>query len=159
MKKIEINPIGYVRVINEDFYLEIDHKYISALKGLDEFSNIHVVWWGNLYDEEEYRENLIAEKPYKNSPDVLGIFSTRSPVRPNPILITTVYVLNIDEEKGLVQMPYIDAEDSSPILDIKPYHPSADRIKEVKVPEWCDHWPKWLEDSAMFNWEEEFNFA
>ncbi len=158
MAKIDIKPIGYVRVNEGNFYLEIEKKYIPALKGIEDFSNIHVIWWGNLYDDAEQRNILTAEKPYKKSPNVLGVFSTRSPVRPNPILITVVYVFNIDFENGMIEIPYIDAEDGTPILDLKPYHPSADRIKDVAVPDWCSHWPKWLEDSANFNWEEEFTF-
>ena len=65
-------------------------------------------------------------------------------------------VLHIDYERGVIHIPYIDAEDGTPILDIKPYHPCSDRVRDVTVPEWCGHWPKWYEDSASFDWAAEF---
>lgn len=88
----------------------------------------------------------------------MGIFATRSPMRPNPIALTAVEIINIDYQKGIIQIAYIDANDNTPILDIKPYTPSLDRIENPGVPKWCCHWPKSLEQSAYFDWEKEFNF-
>jgi len=88
----------------------------------------------------------------------MGVFATRTPMRPNPIGLTTVYVLSIDEEKGLIEVPFLDADNNTPMLDIKPYTPSFDRIENPEVPDWCSHWPKSSEDSGDFNWENEFNF-
>lgn len=88
----------------------------------------------------------------------MGIFATRSPIRPNPIALSTVEIIHIDYQKGLIQIAYIDANDTTPVLDIKPYTPSLDRVETPGVPEWCCHWPKSLEQSASFAWEEEFNF-
>ena len=127
------------------------------MTNINGFSHLDIVWWGSLYDNQEARKILITEKPYKKGPDKLGIFATRSPVRPNPILITTIYVTKIDFEKGIIYTPYIDAEPGTPVLDIKPYHKSS-RIKNLNVPDWCKHWPEWYEDSANFDWENEFNF-
>ncbi len=157
--EFSVHPVGYIRVKEESFYIELNKKYIKALKGLKEFSYMNVFCWYHLFDSEEYREITESDKPYKNAPDKLGIFATRSPVRPNPIALTAVAIIDIDEETGIIQIPYIDAEDGTPVLDIKPYHPSADRIKEVSVPEWCNHWPKWYEDSATFDWAAEFENA
>jgi tRNA (Thr-GGU) A37 N-methylase len=67
-----------------------------------------------------------------------------------------VAVISVDVEKGLVIVPWIDAEDGTPILDIKPYHPSSDRIRDVTMPKWCQHWPQWYEDSGEFDWSAEF---
>ena len=47
----------------------------------------------------------------------MGIFATRSPVRPNPLALSTVEVMNIDEDAGMIQIAYIDANDQSPVLD------------------------------------------
>ncbi len=156
-REITVNPIGQIRANDEGFYLEINEEYAAALKGLEGFSYLNVLWWGHLYDE--YREIVECDKPYKAGPEKLGIFATRSPVRPNPILLTSVAVMEIDRERGIVRIPYIDAEDGTPILDIKPYHPCSDRIREVAVPAWCAHWPQWYEDSATFDWAAEFENA
>jgi hypothetical protein len=65
-------------------------------------------------------------------------------------------ILEIDHDSGAIVVPYIDAEDGTPVIDIKPYHPATDRVRDVSVPDWCSHWPKWHEDSAGFNWAAEF---
>lgn len=85
-----------------------------------------------------------------------GVFSTRSPIRPNPIALTAVQVIHIDYEKGIVQIAYIDANDGSPVLDIKPYTPSLDRVENPDVPKWRGHWPKSIEESGSFDWKDEF---
>jgi tRNA (adenine37-N6)-methyltransferase len=153
----QIKPIGFVHIVNHVFSIQLEKKYLSALTNIEGFSHIQVVWWGHLYDTPEKRANLISEKPYKKGPDKLGVFASRSPVRPNPVLITNIYVQQIDYVNGIIYTPYIDAEHGTPVLDIKPYHLS-ERIRDCSVPKWCEHWPKWYEDSASFNWQKEFNF-
>jgi tRNA-Thr(GGU) m(6)t(6)A37 methyltransferase TsaA len=154
-----LTSIGLVRASVDGFCLELDQKYVPALTGLDGFSYINVFWWAHLGDKEEYRALLTCDTPYKNAPETMGIFATRSPFRPNPIALTAVPVLHIDHENGKIVIPYIDAEDGTPILDIKPYHPCTDRIRDVSVPAWCQDWPLWYEDSASFNWEAVFENA
>lgn len=110
------------------------------------------------FDIEDYRTILEAPKPYKKGPALMGIFSTRSPMRPNPIALSTVQVLNIDHEKGIIEIAYIDAHDGTPLIDIKPYTPSMDRVENPSVPKWCGHWPKSYEQSGDFDWQSEFNF-
>ena len=155
--KFQIKPIGIVNAASYVFSIQLNKEYLSALINIDGFSHLQIIWWGNLYDSAKYRASLTSDKPYKKGPDTIGVFATRSPVRPNPILITTIAVQRIDYEKGIIYTPYIDAENGTPILDIKPYH-TSERIKDCKVPQWCEHWPKWYEDSATFNWQNEFNF-
>jgi tRNA (adenine37-N6)-methyltransferase len=155
--KFQIKPIGVVNVTNHTFSIQLDKEFLPALINTEGFSHLQIIWWGNLYDKPEYRSNLTSEKPYKNGPNKIGVFATRSAVRPNPILITTIAVLKIDYAKGIIYTPYIDAENGTPVLDIKPYH-TNERIKDCHVPQWCEHWPKWYEDSASFNWQNEFNF-
>lgn len=151
-----LRPIGTVIADDAGFALRIDEPFRAALTGLDGFSHVTVLWWFHLFDAPEYREALLAERPYRDAPDQLGIFATRSPVRPNPLALTAVPVLSIDVTAGMVRIPFIDAEVGTPILDIKPYHPSVDRIRECAVPDWCSEWPAWLEDSMTFDWSAVF---
>lgn len=151
-----IKPIGYVHANADGFCLEIAPEYRPALNGLTGFSHLDVVWWAHLLDEPQYRAIVECDQPYKTAPAKLGIFATRSPVRPNPVAVTPVAVLNIDYERGMIYIPYIDAEDGTPIIDLKPYHPCTDRIRQVSLPDWCSHWPQWYEDSATFDWAAEF---
>ena len=156
-KDFQIKPIGSINETNGDYCIKLDKEFIPGLSCIDGFSHLAVVWWGNLYDKPEFRSSLIVDKPYKKGPEKIGVFATRSPVRPNPILLTTVQVQKIDFEKGIIYTPYIDAENGTPVLDIKPYHP-MERIKSCSVPEWCDNWPLWYEDTASYDWQKVFNF-
>ena len=117
-----------------------------------------ILWWFDGCDDEENRSVLEAESPYKQGPDTMGIFATRSPQRPNPIALSVVQILYIDHEAGVIYIAYADARQGSPVLDLKPYTPSLDRVEHPQVPDWCGHWPRSLEESGDFDWENEFNF-
>jgi tRNA (adenine37-N6)-methyltransferase len=151
-----LSPVGYVRVNEAGFALVIDPQYRAALCGVEGFSHVNVLWWFHLLDEPVYRTITHCEQPYRNAPPQLGIFATRSPVRPNPLGLSVAQVLHVDQKGGMLHVAYLDAEDGTPILDIKPYHPSVDRVRDVNVPAWCAHWPEWYEDSASFDWCAEF---
>ncbi len=155
----QLQPIGRVVTGDDGFAIEIDEPYREALIGLEGFSHLNVLCWLHLFDEPAYRAITIAERPYRDAPDRLGIFATRSPLRPNPIALSAVPVVSIDVAEGLVHIPWIDAEPDTPVLDLKPYHPAVDRIREVTVPEWCRSWPEWYEDSAEFDWGAVFENA
>ena len=158
MQNFQVNPIGKVNVNGGEMSIQLEPKYIPALQSLDGFSHLNVIWWFNDFDTTEARNTLVSPLPYKNAPAIMGIFATRSPIRPNPIALTTVEVIHIDYEKGIIQIPYIDANDGTPILDIKPYTPSIDRVENPAVPEWCANCPKSIEKSGDFDWENVFNF-
>ncbi|WP_373483505.1 tRNA (N6-threonylcarbamoyladenosine(37)-N6)-methyltransferase TrmO [Acetobacterium sp.] len=158
MEQGYVKPIGTIHVQGENIFIELEEAYREGLEGLDGFSHINVFWWFSEFDNEEARKVLSGHQPYKLAPEVMGVFATRSPLRPNPIALTPVSVLEIDYQKGVIRIPYIDANDGTPVLDIKPYTPSLDRVENPKVPSWCDHWPKSVEGSGDFNWEDEFNF-
>lgn len=158
MNNFEVYPIGIIKNNEEGVFIEIEPKYVPALEALEGFSHINIIWWFSDFDNEEARNILQTPQPYKKAPDVMGIFATRSPVRPNPIALTAVEIIRIDYTQGVIQIAYIDANDNTPVLDIKPYTPSLDRIEAPDVPEWCGHWPKSVEQSSSFAWEEEFNF-
>lgn len=158
MNSFEVHPIGKVRVTDDGTFIEVDEKYIPALEALNGFSHINVLWWFSEYDNSRYRSELQTEQPYKGAPKTMGIFATRSPVRPNPIALTASEVISIDYAKGIIQVAFIDADDNTPVLDIKPYTPSLDRVEHPSVPAWCSSWPKSTEESGDFNWEDVFLF-
>lgn len=116
------------------------------------------MWWADQCKAWKEQTEIELKRPYKKGPAKIGVFATRSVMRPNSIGITPVYVIESDFKNGLIYIPYIDAEPQPPILDIKPYHGSCDVVKDFTVPQWCNHWPKSIEDSADFPWENEFNF-
>lgn len=154
-----VNTIGHIRCGSSGFSLEIADSHRAALAELQDFSHINVLWWCDQLDQPFFREMTIADQPYKRGPAVVGIFATRSPIRPNPIALTVSQVISVDTESGVVQLAYIDAEDGTPVLDIKPYLPATDRVRDTATPSWCSDWPQWYEDSATFDWEAVFENA
>jgi len=138
--------------------LELEKSYVPALAGIDGFSHINVLWWFSERDGIRAGNRLTERSPYKNSPSVMGVFATRSPERPSPIALSCAEVTYVDRAQSIIGLAYIDAYDGTPVLDIKPYTPSLDRVENPSVPSWCAHWPKSFEESGSFDWESEFNF-
>ena len=156
MDVISMKKIGTVRT-GTGFSVQLDKAYAAGLEGLTGFTHVTVVWYAD--KAPEWNESmLVMPAPYKNAPEHMGVFATRSPVRPNGICTSTVQVTGFDTEKAVIDLAWIDAEDETPVLDIKPYHPSADRILSADVPGWCASWPKSYEESGSFDWESVFQF-
>ena len=158
MDALQVKRIGKISISEEGMFIKLEPEYIAGLQALEGFSHIQVIWWFSDFDNKQARAALEAPQPYKKAPQVMGVFATRSPVRPNPIALTAAQIIGVNYEKGVVQIAYIDANNGTPVLDIKPYTPSLDRIETPGVPDWCSHWPKSLEESGGFDWENEFNF-
>lgn len=155
--EFKVNAIGQVQYFHERICIKVYDTYKSGLTNIEGFSHLQIIWWGHLSDNSENRRNLIVDKLFKKGPDQVGIFATRAPSRPNPILISTIKVEEIDTEKGIIFTPFIDADQHSPVLDIKPYFP-MERVKAYEVPTCFEHWPRWAEDAEHFNWKEEINY-
>jgi tRNA (adenine37-N6)-methyltransferase len=143
-----IAPIGAVRRTDEGIQLHILPDYRPALKALESFSHLIVLWWAGGCDTAELRGNLQCYPPY--APDVLtGVFATRAPYRPNPIAITTCKILSVDEANGIIRIADIDALDETEILDLKAYYPVCDRVREAHIPAWLEGWPEWMPDEGL----------
>lgn len=155
---MKLNKIGTVREVEGGFAIEFFEKYRKGLTGIDGFSFLNILWWADRSAEMEYAGDYILEKPYKKGPEKIGIFATRSQIRPSPIGLTVIQVTGIDHENGVIYTPYMDAYSGTLVLDIKPYLPAANTIKRASVPEWCSHWPDSIEASGHFDWQSEFNF-
>ena len=158
MQRFTLTPVGRICLQEDSMFIRLEPQYIPAIAGLEGFSHIQVLWWFHEFESPDYRGVLNTPQPYRNAPEQMGIFATRSPIRPNPIALTAVEVLHVDYATGVIQIAYIDAHDGSPVLDIKPYTPSLDRVLAPTVPSWCAHWPKSMEESGAFDWSAEFNF-
>ncbi|MDD3780394.1 MAG: SAM-dependent methyltransferase [Proteiniphilum sp.] len=153
-----VNSIGAIHAEENTFFIELKPEYKTALIGIEGFGYVQVLWWFDGCDNVASRSKLLERKPYKKGPELLGTFAMRSPERPNPIAISTAYVTYVDFDNGVLGLAWIDANDGTPVLDIKPYTPSADRVEHPIVPDWCAHWPKNVEESGDFDWGAEFNF-
>ncbi|MCP4544360.1 MAG: SAM-dependent methyltransferase [Chloroflexi bacterium] len=143
----EIFPVGHVRRDNGRTYIEILKAYAPALKELEQFSHVQVFWWFSEYQDDVYRGITQSEHAPYDAP-TLGMFACRSPVRPNPIGLSTTKVLNVDHDAGEVEITSIDTFDDTPVLDLKPYIPVCDRLQNVNVPDWASDWPEWAPDEG-----------
>jgi tRNA-Thr(GGU) m(6)t(6)A37 methyltransferase TsaA len=142
----KISPIGYVKRNGMDTYLEINDKYIFGLKELNNFSHVMVFWWADKIENSEYRNMLQTYPPYSLDRQT-GVFATRAEYRPNPIAVTTCKIKDIDEKTGIIEVYGIDTYNETPIIDLKPYIPSFDRVKEPKLPKWLSFlWPEWMHE-------------
>ncbi len=157
MEQFIVKSIGKIYVDDNGMRLVLKNEYIPALTNFKEFDYINVLWWFDKCYNKESRTKLIETNPYKNAPEVIGTFATRSPNRPNPIALTCSYVTYVDHQNGIIGLAYIDADNGSHVLDIKPYTPSLDRVENPSVPDWCSKWPKNVEESGDFDWSTVFD--
>ena len=131
-----IFPVGIIKKRNEDVWIEIYAKYNAAFLGLDEFSHITVCYWFHKNDTPEKR-NTMQVHPRKNKSNPLtGVFATHSPVRPNLIALTLCRILSIN--KHIIEIERIDANDGTPVIDIKSYNPKNAAISPIRVPAWMN---------------------
>ena len=93
--------------------LEIEPELEPGLADIEGFSHLYVLW---VFDRAD-PPSLVATPPTDDRPH--GVFSTRSPARPNPIGLTVVRLLRREGRRLLVHG--VDMLDKTPILDIKPY--------------------------------------
>ena len=142
-KSIGLIPIG--RVINDVEYpnhvqwetitsqVVIAPQLVEALDGIDGFSHIVIIFYLHKVDED--RRSLLKVHPEnKEELPLVGVFATRSPVRPNPIGITVVKLL--ERQENVLKVLGLDAYDGTPVLDVKPYLRRGDLIEEATMPDW-----------------------
>ena len=97
----------------EEGTLEILPEFAEGLADIEGYSHLIVLW---TFDRSEGFE-LMVIPPTDDRPH--GVFTTRSPRRPNPIGLTIVELLG--REGGSLRVRGIDMLDGTPILDLKPY--------------------------------------
>ncbi|SEQ41593.1 tRNA-Thr(GGU) m(6)t(6)A37 methyltransferase TsaA [Faunimonas pinastri] len=94
--------------------LEIDPEWRRGLRDIVPGPAILLYWM------HEARRDLIVQAP-KKRPEPAGVFSLRSPVRPNPIALAVVEIIACDAKTGHVEIDALDCLDGTPILDLKPW--------------------------------------
>ena len=158
MKSIIIKPIG---IVHSPFKsaegtpiqpggssaageIEIFDEYLEGLTDLDGFSHIMVLFHFHKIEQEK-----LMVKPYMDTVHH-GVFSTRSPARPNRIGISVVKLEKISGSKLYIRN--LDMLDETPVIDIKPFVPSIDNF-EVEKTGWLEnniHKHKTTRDDGRF---------
>lgn len=129
MENVQFSPIGYIESPFKDVkdippqsiyakdqkaVIHIKEKYREGLKDLEKLTHIIVLFHFNKSKDFE----LVTKTPW--SDEKKGVFSTRSPRRPNAIGMSIVKILEVVENK--ITIEGVDMLDGTPVLDIKPYN-------------------------------------
>lgn len=124
--QIQFKAIGFVRsntsavprhwsVSDVEGEIRIDEEYVKGLQDIHKGQDILVFFY--FHQSQEFAEShLIQKPPHRN--ERLGVFSTCSPVRPNPLGMSVLKV--IEREGHILRVKGLDMIDRTPILDIKP---------------------------------------
>jgi tRNA-Thr(GGU) m(6)t(6)A37 methyltransferase TsaA len=138
--KINYRPIGIVHSPFEDIggvpiqptgasgiqgTVEVFPEFAAGLKDLEGFS--HVIL---LYHFHRVQESQLSVVPFMDSLP-RGVFATRAPKRPNPIGLSIVRLLRV--EQNILQVENVDVINGTPLLDIKPYVPEFDQHPADRV--------------------------
>ena len=121
-------PRGWEEVLSR---VVVAERWAPALEGLEEFSHVIVLFW---LDRVHKDVSLRVRPRGRRDMAPVGLFATRTPVRPNPIGLRVVELVS-REGNGLT-VRGLDALDESPVLDIKPYLPRGDCVAQARIPQW-----------------------
>jgi tRNA-Thr(GGU) m(6)t(6)A37 methyltransferase TsaA len=121
---ILLNPIGRVEnsfdtsaapetIAETESRIILDPAFAEGLTGLESGDQLLVLFF---FDRSEGYD-LLQHPRGDRSRELLGVFSIRSPRRPNPIGATVVDVLQIDG--NVLRVRGLDALNGTPILDLK----------------------------------------
>jgi len=130
-----VYPVGKVRKTDDATFLEIFDQYQDAMKGLENYSHLYVMYWFHKNDTPEKRSILQVHPMGKKEIPLTGVFACRSPLRPNLIALSLCKMLALENNRIIIDK--IDAFHDTPIIDIKPYIPALDTTSEaVRLPNW-----------------------
>jgi tRNA (adenine37-N6)-methyltransferase len=111
----------------------INEEYEQALDCIEEFSHIFVLYWMNRLQDAK-RSTLKVHPRGRHDLPLVGVFTSRSQTRPNPIGLTIAEILEV--HGTIVKVKGLDALDGTPVIDIKPYIPENASPPRVRVPDW-----------------------
>lgn len=123
---------GLVPSLRGEIVFEPEFRSMDAVRGLEEFSHIWLLWEFSKAKREGYA--LTVTPPRLGGKIRKGVFATRAPFRPNSIGLSSVKLEEVrhDEEKGpVLVVSGADLLDGTPIYDIKPYLPYTDAHPEA----------------------------
>jgi tRNA-Thr(GGU) m(6)t(6)A37 methyltransferase TsaA len=139
--EIVLKPIGVVRTESVDDEVKdktrtsqiiIKRELAEALGGIDGFSHLFVLFWLHEISAEQRKTLKVHPRGRRDLP-LLGVFATRTMLRPNPVALTLVELVKVED--NVLTVRGLDAFDGTPVLDVKPFD-SWDMAKDARVPAW-----------------------
>ncbi len=127
-------PYQPVEEKEKEFFIIIDEEFAAGLKELAKFKYIYLIYVLNKSDKTP---DMTVVPPWSNGKPV-GVFSSRSPLRPNPIGLSVVKLKKVAGNKIFISGA--DVFNETPLLDIKPY------IKDLDSKEDANN--GWIEDAS-----------
>ena len=96
--------------------LVIDENYLDGLRDIHAGERIVVLFY--FHKSPDFTPNYLCQTP-PHGQEPMGVFSICSPVRPNPIGMSIVQVVDIRD--NVLHVRGLDMVDGTPVLDIKPW--------------------------------------
>ncbi len=124
---------GVVPQLRAAIVFEPEYRNPDALRGLEDFSHLWLIWQFSRAVREDWSPTV--RPPRLGGNTRMGVFATRSPYRPNPIGLSSVEIVEIEDtpENGrVIIVAGADLLDGTPIYDIKPYIAYADSHPQAK---------------------------
>lgn len=118
---------GLVGSLRSTILFEPKYRNADALRGIEGFSHLWIIWQFSESVQKEWSPTV--RPPRLGGNTRLGVFATRSPFRPNPLGLSSVRLLGMEETKKwgtVLHVAGADLMDGTPIYDIKPYIPYCD---------------------------------
>lgn len=125
---------GRAPTLEARIVFEPEYRNADALREIEGFSHLWLLFDFSLAHKTEWSPTV--RPPRLGGNRRVGVFASRSPFRPNPIGLSAVKLVRIEqtEREGLVLVVSgADLLDGTPILDIKPYLPFADSIPDASA--------------------------
>lgn len=122
---------GLVPALKGEIVFCEEYRDSSALKGIEGFSHLWLLWDFSEVEDTKWRPTV--RPPRLGGNKRMGVFATRSPFRPNPIGLSCVKLEEVKQtaDGAVLVVSGADLMDGTPILDIKPYLPFADCVKDA----------------------------
>ena len=101
---------------------EPEYRVPEALRGIDGYSHLWLIWQFSESVCESWSPTV--RPPRLGGNRRMGVFATRSPYRPNPIGLSSVRLIGVEDtesEGRVLVVSGADLLDGTPIYDIKPY--------------------------------------
>lgn len=124
-QRLEEMPIQPTSAASKPGTVEVFPDYVEGLKDLGGFSHIYLI-----YHFHQASQPRLIVTPFLDQ-EARGVFATRAPSRPNPIGLSLVNIIGM--EKNLIHVSRVDVLDGTPLLDIKPYIPEFEDIRDVRL--------------------------
>jgi tRNA-Thr(GGU) m(6)t(6)A37 methyltransferase TsaA len=122
---------GLVDALEAVIVFEPEFRNPDALRGIEDFSHLWLIWQFSAALRENW--SPMVRPPRLGGNQKMGVFATRSPFRPNPIGLSVVRLLGVEQttQGAVLHVAGADLMDQTPIYDIKPYLPYVDCVPQA----------------------------